>query len=362
MTQLSPSPKSTLKANLKADLNTFVSKARQACRDGHAGGVALILFDLGRCLWVGEKVERLSKDPVENIRRRCREYMTFLDFWKRTFPDRRGAPGFTLGTDRPWGSVEDRTQNLYSSLWVKFDKKTYFREAAALLRVRLRRNGIPLKSLQGKSCLDAGCGSGRYSVALRGMGAKDVVGLDLGVLGLKDARARVAQAGITGVSFSTGSVLKIPFKDDRFDFVMSNGVLHHTRDTLQGLREMRRVMRPGGEGWFYVYNSDGLYWAVRKAMRRVAAVIPPEFMRQTLSSFGIHSNRIFLYMDALYVPIENNYTREEAEVLIQRAGFTRWKFLHRGADRDLCEAVARGDAGARAMYGRYGDLRFWVKK
>ena len=347
---------------LDIELNELVQRGREACGDGHEWLAVLILCDLGRCLWVGESVARLSADPVENLRLRCREFSRLLEFRARLLPPRWGTHWFTAEAPRQWASVEEHTHKLYTSLWLPFDDHTYFRETAELLRARMERNGISPARIEGKSCLDAGCGSGRYAVALKTLGAKDVVGLDLGVAALVDAQERLARAGMSGVSFKEGSVLDIPFSDGRFDFVMSNGVLHHTRDPLKGLQEMWRVMKPGGEGWLYLYNSDGLYWATRKAMRRIAAMIPEEVCRQVLQSLQLRPNRIFMYMDTIYVPIEENYTRAEVEAMLARAGFRSWTFLARGGDRDLSEAVARGDVGARAMYGEYGDLRFWVQK
>jgi len=55
---------------------------------------------------------------------------------------------------------------LYDDIWANFDKEM-IKEAYKLLKTRLKRNEIPLKILKNKKVLDMGCGSGRYSIALK---------------------------------------------------------------------------------------------------------------------------------------------------------------------------------------------------
>ena len=77
-----------------------------------------------------------------------------------------------------------------------------------------------------KNVLDAGCGGGRYSYAISRMGAKKVTGIDFGDEGLKFARQNYGKT--KNLNFKKGNVLNIPFKDNSFDTVFSNGVIHHT--------------------------------------------------------------------------------------------------------------------------------------
>lgn len=91
----------------------------------------------------------------------------------------------------------------------------------------------------GARILDAGCGSGRNMVLLARYG--EVTGVEL-------AEASVAVARRRGVGeVIAGSVDDMPFADDHFDFAVSLDVLEHLDDDLCSLREMRRVVRPGGQ-------------------------------------------------------------------------------------------------------------------
>ena len=57
------------------------------------------------------------------------------------------------------------------------------------------------------------------------------------------------------VDFIQGSVLELPFPDNSIDLVFSNGVLHHTTNPFLGISEIRRVLKPGGSCWLYLYGG-----------------------------------------------------------------------------------------------------------
>ena len=86
--------------------------------------------------------------------------------------------------------------------------------------------------------LDAGCGSGRNMVELQGLG--DVTGVELSSTSVRLARAR----GVGEVL--EGSVLEMPFVADSFDLAVCLDVIEHLQDDLAALRELRRVVAPGG--------------------------------------------------------------------------------------------------------------------
>ena len=86
--------------------------------------------------------------------------------------------------------------------------------------------------------LDAGCGSGRNMVELARQGT--VTGVELSSTSVSLARDRGAGEVIEG------SVLEMPFADDSFDLAVSLDVIEHLEDDLGALRELRRVVAPGG--------------------------------------------------------------------------------------------------------------------
>src|SRR5438445_10100628 len=86
--------------------------------------------------------------------------------------------------------------------------------------------------------LDAGCGSGRNMVELSRRGT--VTGVEVSDTGAGLARARHAGEVISG------SVLQMPFASASFDLAVCLDVLEHLEDDLAALRELRRVVAPGG--------------------------------------------------------------------------------------------------------------------
>ncbi|EGJ74188.1 putative methyltransferase [Streptomyces sp. Tu6071] len=94
----------------------------------------------------------------------------------------------------------------------------------------------------GRRILDAGCGSGALSAALRDRGA-DVSGFDTSAGLLELARQRLGDAADLQVADLGGP---LPYADDTFDDVTASLVLHYLEDWGPALAELRRVLRPGG--------------------------------------------------------------------------------------------------------------------
>lgn len=100
----------------------------------------------------------------------------------------------------------------------------------------------------GESVLDLGCGAGFDTfIAAQLVGLEGrVVGIDLSPEMLAVARAGQAEAGFPQVEFYEAPVEALPFPDTSFDVALSNGVLNLVPDKPAALREIFRVLRPGG--------------------------------------------------------------------------------------------------------------------
>ncbi|MEO8523057.1 MAG: ubiquinone/menaquinone biosynthesis methyltransferase, partial [Acidobacteriota bacterium] len=98
--------------------------------------------------------------------------------------------------------------------------------------------------VQGRRVLDLACGTGDIAFALSARGAA-VTGLDLTHRMLQIARARGATAG-RSAQFVTGDMLALPFADAGFDMVTIGYGLRNVPELRPAIREIRRVLRPGG--------------------------------------------------------------------------------------------------------------------
>lgn len=96
--------------------------------------------------------------------------------------------------------------------------------------------------VDGHRVLDAGCGSGPLAAALSAKGAI-VTGFDSSAAMIELARERLGADADLRVA-DLGEPL--PFADDSFDEVVASLVLHYLQDWAAPLRELRRVLRPGG--------------------------------------------------------------------------------------------------------------------
>jgi len=96
----------------------------------------------------------------------------------------------------------------------------------------------------GLRVLDVGCGDGVYAVAISQRGGK-VFGLDKSLLMLEAARTRAISSGAC-VRWCQGAAQSLPFLDASFDLILAVTALCWIPEPVVALKEMNRVLRPGG--------------------------------------------------------------------------------------------------------------------
>ncbi len=100
----------------------------------------------------------------------------------------------------------------------------------------------------GEDVLDLGSGSGMdvFVAALHVGETGSVTGLDMTDEQLENARRLRDEAGFENVFFESGYIEEVPFDDDSFDVVISNGVINLSPEKDRVFEEVSRVLRPGG--------------------------------------------------------------------------------------------------------------------
>lgn len=101
---------------------------------------------------------------------------------------------------------------------------------------------------ENEAVLDIGCGAGVDSlIAAKMVGPSgSVKGIDLVPEMLNRAKENARLVGADNVEFMEGSAEELPFPDAYFDVVVSNGVFNLVVDKVKALREVFRVLKPGG--------------------------------------------------------------------------------------------------------------------
>jgi 2-polyprenyl-3-methyl-5-hydroxy-6-metoxy-1,4-benzoquinol methylase len=112
--------------------------------------------------------------------------------------------------------------------------------------------------------LDAGCGDGRYLAALASLRARPrhIVGTDIAERILVTARRATADAGIEA-ELVRANLEALPFEDASFDLVLCTQVIEHLLDPSAGVRELARVVRPGGS---VIVSTDNRRALVSRAL------------------------------------------------------------------------------------------------
>jgi ubiquinone/menaquinone biosynthesis C-methylase UbiE len=171
--------------------------------------------------------------------------------------------------------------------------------AAAYLESAVHAQGADLQALAALAgerpharVLDLGCGAGHVSFAAAKF-AGEVVAYDLSSEMLEVVARAAAERGCANIVTQQGAVERLPFDNDGFDCVLSRYSAHHWGDFDAGLREVHRVLRPGGIAGF------------------VDAVSPGAPL------FDTWLQAIELLRDPTHV---RNYTRPEWEAAMVRAG------------------------------------------
>ena len=124
-----------------------------------------------------------TKDPIPYFKKILLKNAEFLKKSKKIQP----PYSFFLEAQMA-NSLEETTAKHYSGLFREFDNDKYFKEPVELLKPRLERNGYDLNEFKDFVALDAGCGNGRYTAALKTLGMKEVYGIDLSKNSIADAK------------------------------------------------------------------------------------------------------------------------------------------------------------------------------
>jgi ubiquinone/menaquinone biosynthesis C-methylase UbiE/uncharacterized protein YbaR (Trm112 family) len=210
-----------------------------------------------------------------------------------------------------------------------FETKTlYGRDAEATLSNFFDRLKKRPEEIRGKRILDAGCGSGMLDHALSKTGC-EVVGLDLTDL----AEAYAINREHENVHIVRADIFHLPFSDEAFDIIWSEGVLHHTPDPKKAFDSLNRVLKRGGMSYVWVYSKSP-----KERMRRLFRtprlprallylfcylLVVPYAVWQGLRILFQFRGTAFAFFDALSPRYQSEHDREEVRQWFLSTGFSR---------------------------------------
>ncbi len=216
------------------------------------------------------------------------------------------------------------------------------------------RTDVPLKD---QTVLEAGCGTGNYLKALQPHLGR-LAGMDFSEGMLAQARAKLSD----DIELTCGSILDMPFEDERFDGITCNQVIHHLEEgpsaaddpagrqlvefsnVAQFFQEAYRVLRPGGA---FVLNAtsheqfrDGYWWAdlIPVAVERLCCRMPDlDQLKQIITSAGFEIEAVSADLDGIlqgpsYLDLQGPLKQS------WRAGDSTWSLV---TDAELADAKQR---------------------
>jgi len=174
--------------------------------------------------------------------------------------------------------------------------------------------------LNGKLLLEIGCGLGFDSLEFMKRGVR-VVATDLTPTAVDLARRHFELEGVTPVDVRVENVLDLSFDDASFDAVWADGVLHHTGDTAAAIREIRRVLKPGGRAIIshFYRRPSWMYWMSRLGRENI------EYKEQDAPVSDFLTEREILDMFSGF-EIEEAAREHFRALPVARAGLKAWLY------------------------------------
>mgnify|MGYP001277295948 FL=1 len=194
--------------------------------------------------------------------------------------------------------ISDSTGDLFHDLWKKFNNKVFL-DSINLIKKRIKVNKFHSEQFKNKIVLDVGCGSGRWCVLAKQLGAKKVIGVDSSKKNVSYNNKK-----FKNIKFVYGDNTNLKIENNFSDITISQGVIHHTVDVFKSLSELLRVTKKNGKILLLVYGEHGFRWSLIKRLRPICQLIGKKKLIESMKKSKFTSNTIKNFVDDLFVPIQ----------------------------------------------------------
>ena len=271
-----------------------------------------------------------------------------------------------------------------SDLSSEQDRRRYF-EDIARKRYEGREWHVPIvakfPAFHGKDVLEIGCSIATDGLEFARNGAR-YVGVDLTPKSIELAKERFNLFGVPGQFEVADAEKELPFPDDSFDHIYSFGVIHHSPVPERIVREIYRVLRPGGTLTVMLYNRSSVnYYIEIMFLRKIFRwCLLPAFMpgllaavtgfdrwkleghREMLKKKITKEQWISMNTDGPFCPLARVYDRREAAVLFKDYENVRqevwefnvdhWSFIGKAIPASVAKWIGRRWGWHRMIYAR----------
>lgn len=151
------------------------------------------------------------------------------------------------GDSQLYSASEGETKDFFNEIAPKWEqiRSNYYDET---IRNKLIESGLLKKDM---TVVDLGAGDGYLSIGIAKY-VKKVIALDISTEMLKTLNGKAEYFGIKNIEALEGDCLEIPINESKIDMVCSSMFLHHVEEPESAIKEMYRILKPGG----YVFLAD----------------------------------------------------------------------------------------------------------
>ena len=184
-------------------------------------------------------------------------------------------------------------------------------------------------ALNSEKLLEIGCGQGIDAIEfiINGDENFNYTGIDYSGNSVKEAiqnyeSYRLINGGRSHL-FMVSNAENLVFEDNSFDVVYSMGVIHHTKSIENAIKEIKRVLKPGGKCYIFVYRTFSLKVFIAHALRFLQRLVDlclfsNAIFYKMLRKMGPTNSRVgTMFLECFGVPYLHSYTKNKLTKLFQ---------------------------------------------